>query len=338
MAIQMSNDQIAALGPDRDTVSRTAWVAWVVIALSAWAAVVASSGRGDEILAQWPVAVAMLLGSYFAGSTPLGGGVVGFPVLVLGFDFDASVGRDFSFAIQAVGMTSASIWILTARYPVAWRWLRPALIGAAISTPLGCMVLAPVLSDLGSKLTFAVLVGAYGLVQLSQRKELTEARARTDSAEGSDWKVGVPLGLMGGALSVACGSGSDVVIYIALMLYLGVELRCALYTSVILMAWTSILGILTQLSLGEVGVPVTDAWLAAAPVVLFGAPLGALVSAKIPRAFTLNLVTLLCLGQVIWFCLHEGLSLTAQLGVWLAVFVGFAVLLGGRRLQRRSRS
>ena len=189
---------------------------------------------------------------------------------------------------------------------------------------------------------YAALISVAGAFLLTPSTSyglgVDEARARTDSAEGSDWKVGVPLGLMGGALSVACGSGSDVVIYIALMLYLGVELRCALYTSVILMAWTSILGILTQLSLGEVGVPVTDAWLAAAPVVLFGAPLGALVSAKIPRAFTLNLVTLLCLGQVIWFCLHEGLSLTAQLGVWLAVFVGFAVLLGGRRLQRRSRS
>ena len=146
--------------------SRWIWGLWASAAIALWAALVSGHGAVTEVWEQWPVAMAMLFGSYFAGSTPLGGGVVGFPVLVLGFDFDASVGRDFSFAIQAVGMTSASLWILSARYPVAWNWLRPAMVGAALSTPVGCMYLAPVLSDLGSKLTFTVLVGAYGLVQL----------------------------------------------------------------------------------------------------------------------------------------------------------------------------
>ena len=80
----MSNEQISSLASHEEQVSRTAWGTWVILALVAWAALVASHGRTDEIIAQWPVAAAMLLGSYFAGSTPLGGGVVGFPLLVLG--------------------------------------------------------------------------------------------------------------------------------------------------------------------------------------------------------------------------------------------------------------
>ncbi|MDZ7791496.1 MAG: hypothetical protein U5L08_13585 [Xanthomonadales bacterium] len=78
---------------------------WLVIGLDYWATAVN----------HWPIALAMTLGSYAAGSTPMGGGTIGFPVLVLLFEMPASLGRDFSFAVQAIGMTSASIFILARR-------------------------------------------------------------------------------------------------------------------------------------------------------------------------------------------------------------------------------
>jgi uncharacterized membrane protein YfcA len=320
--------------PSRPSYLRYGWHGWALASIVLWVALFTSHERPSDVTEQWPVAVAMLLGSYFAGSTPLGGGVVGFPILVLGFGFDASVGRDFSFAIQSVGMTSASIWILTAGQPVAWRWLRPAMLGAAVATPLGCVYLAPVVSDLGSKLTFSILVGAYGIVQLRQRRRLMTTPQERPPSQSSPWAIGAAMGILGSALSVACGSGADVVIYIGLMLFLGTEIRCALYTSVVLMAWTSILGTLSQAGLGQMSPQVQDAWLAAAPVVLFGAPLGAFVAARIPRRITLGIVTFLCLGQVVWLCVHEGMGLSAQLGVWLAVFAGFALLEAATRLQR----
>jgi uncharacterized membrane protein YfcA len=152
--------------------------------------------------------------------------------------------------------------------------------------------------------------------------------------ESNPWLIGVVMGVLGSVLSVACGSGADVVIYIGLMLFLGTEIRCALYTSVVLMAWTSIIGIVTQVGAGHVSPHVADAWLVSAPVVLFGAPLGAFVAALIPRRVTLGIVTFLCLGQVVWLCVHEGMGLEAQLAVWLAVFAGFAILEAATRLQR----
>ena len=89
--------------PGRPSYLRFGWHAWALASIVLWVALFTSHERPSAVTEQWPVAVAMLLGSYFAGSTPLGGGVVGFPILVLGFGFDASVGRDFSFAIQSVG-------------------------------------------------------------------------------------------------------------------------------------------------------------------------------------------------------------------------------------------
>ena len=59
----------------------------------------------------YPIMIAMVLGSMIAGSTPLGGGVVAFPVSVLVLGFSPDQGRDFCLLIQSVGMTAASFLI-----------------------------------------------------------------------------------------------------------------------------------------------------------------------------------------------------------------------------------
>eukprot|EP00984_Skeletonema_dohrnii_P002130 scaffold724_cov107-Skeletonema_dohrnii-CCMP3373.AAC.6 len=63
----------------------------------------------------YPLSIAMIFGSLIAGSTPLGGGVVAFPVSVLSIKFTPSQGRDFSLMIQSCGMTAASFLVLTKR-------------------------------------------------------------------------------------------------------------------------------------------------------------------------------------------------------------------------------
>ena len=79
------------------------FVIWLLLFYSAWLAFVLFGNHLETVLVHWPMAAAMALGSYVAGSTPMGGGTVGFPVLVLLMDLPATLGRDFSFAIQAVG-------------------------------------------------------------------------------------------------------------------------------------------------------------------------------------------------------------------------------------------
>lgn len=79
---------------------------WLVIAIR------------EEILSTsfktfYPLSIAMIFGSLIAGSTPLGGGVVAFPVSVLFIGFTPSQGRDFSLMIQSVGMSGASYLVLS---------------------------------------------------------------------------------------------------------------------------------------------------------------------------------------------------------------------------------
>lgn len=66
----------------------------------------------------------MAIGFYAAGSTPMGGGTVGFPILVLLFKQSSMLGRDFSFTVQNIGMTSAAILIIRRRQPVEWPMVR----------------------------------------------------------------------------------------------------------------------------------------------------------------------------------------------------------------------
>jgi len=66
----------------------------------------------DDFFARfWPMTLAMILGSLIAGSTPLGGGVVAFPVAVLVIGFKPADGRDFTVLIQTVGMNCAAYLI-----------------------------------------------------------------------------------------------------------------------------------------------------------------------------------------------------------------------------------
>ena len=94
-----------------------------------------AGGHVSELYARWSIALAMSLGSYFAGSTPIGGGTVGFPVLVMLQGEPSGMGRDFGFAIQSIGMVSASLFIWSQVIQVHGSLLRWALLGSMLGTP-----------------------------------------------------------------------------------------------------------------------------------------------------------------------------------------------------------
>ena len=59
----------------------------------------------------WPMGVAMVLGSFVAGSTPLGGGVVAYPVSQLVLNVTTEHARDASVLVQSIGMNAAA-WLI----------------------------------------------------------------------------------------------------------------------------------------------------------------------------------------------------------------------------------
>jgi uncharacterized membrane protein YfcA len=309
------------------------WLAWLLVFYSLWGLLVFGHAGWQTVAEHWPIALAMAFGSYVAGSTPMGGGSVGFPVLVLFFDQPASLGRDFSFAVQSVGMVSASIFILARRQPLAWAMLKGAMLGALVGTPLGIVFVAPLVPELWIKVVFAVIWASFGVLHLYRINEISSHVGMTSPGESWDFRVGLLVGLGAGAtVAAVTGVGIDMVIYAALVLLCRADLKISIPTSVLIMAFTSVLGIGFKLAFTGVQPGVYENWLAAAPVVALGAPLGVFAVALIGRKPTLLFVAVLCVAQFVWTC-HAERAALGSTGVGLAVFAVLLVLLGFERLR-----
>lgn len=282
------------------------WLLWLAGFYAAWLWLVIGLGYWPDAKEHWPIALAMALGSYAAGSTPMGGGTVGFPVLVLLFDMPASLGRDFSFAVQSIGMVSASIFILSRRQPLALSILKGSILGTVVGLPLGIFAIAPFIPELWIKLVFAVVWAGFGLLHLYRINEIADRSGMIEFNERWDFRLGVVLGFFSSAAVVSVtGVGIDMVVYAALVLLCRADLKIAIPTSVVIMAFASAYGVaIKNLTVGmQPGV--FENWLAAAPVVALGAPLGVFIVALISRKPTLLFVAALCVGQFIWTCVNE---------------------------------
>ena len=302
---------------------------WLLIFYAAWLSVLCLvEGSCALALEHWPMAAAMSAGSYFAGSTPMGGGTVGFPVLVLLFGLPASLGRDFSFAVQAIGMTSAAIYIYAAGQPLAKRMLGSAVVGACVGTPLGLTFIAPVIPGPLAKLLFAIVWASFGILTLQRVDELARQEGVLVDSLKVERVTGFLTGLLGSALVASItGVGVDMIIYVVLVLARRADSRVGIPTSVVLMAITSIIGVFWQtLVTGDVHPDVFGNWLAAAPVVAIGAPFGALIVTRLGRKPTLLVVAVLCLGQFAWTLSQE----YDRLGL-----VGIGLVLGGLFIVQR---
>jgi hypothetical protein len=111
------------------------------------------------------------------------------------------------------------------------------------------------------------------------------------------------------------------------------------------MAFTSVFGIIIKNATTGLRPGVFENWLAAAPIVALGAPLGAFMVDLIGRKPTLLFVAVLCVGQFLWTCYTERSALglggllvsLAAVGLFLLGFEKLrawgAVLVGERKEQ-----
>lgn len=316
---------------------------WLAVFYTIWLTIIITGNHWHTLREHWGIATAMAMGSYVAGSTPMGGGTVGFPILVLLFKLPATLGRDFSFAVQSIGMTSATILILCRRQHLEWVLLRWSLLGSLIGTPLGIFFFAPLIPELAIKILFAVVWASFGVLHLRRTNDICANIGETGAAHAFDRKVGFAVGLLGGALVASVtGVGIDMILYAVMVLLMRADLKTAIPSSVVIMAFTSLVGIATKNLFTGVQPGVYENWLAAAPVVALGAPLGAFIVDKIGRKPTLLVVAVLCVIQFLW-TLQQELGRIGWIGVFLCAVAVVVFNLGfewlwrvGDKLERRS--
>ncbi len=321
---------------------------WLGAFYLVWALIVFGGGWWTTVTEHWQIAAAMAAGSYVAGSTPMGGGTIGFPILTLLLDQSADIGRTFSFAVQSIGMTSASIFILATGRPVALRLLRWSMIGAVIGTPIGLALLAPIVPGEIVKVLFAVVWASFGVMTLAKVFEFARVQGITPVEASFDRAWGLFIGVFGGlCVASLTGVGIDMLLYTALVLVRRADLRIAIPTSVVIMAFTSLVGLASSVILEQadparyaISPEVFYNWMAAAPIVALGAPFGAFIVSIVSRTPTLIFVSILCIGQFIWTCVDLRLPFTtiaiASGGVVIANGVFHLLYRYGKRLAVRA--
>ncbi len=234
----------------------------------------------------------MLFGSFVAGSTPLGGGAVAFPVFTKLFFIEAEQAKLFSLFIQSIGMSFAAILFYSLNIKIVWRWILLLLPGSCLGLWLGLIYFS---FDGGTiKLLFSLFALVTGVFLIK-----THATARQQNNELqkiSSWLI-FSIGLPAGIFTSLIGSGADTLLFFILVVIFKTNARSIIPTTVTYMAMCSIVGTIITLFRQDTIISefVLNSWLVAAPVVAIGAPLGGYVMSRINSA---QLLVLIC--SVIW--------------------------------------
>ena len=268
----------------------------------------------------------MVFGSFIAGATSEGGGAVAFPVFTKVLHIAPRDAKIFSLAIQSVGMTAATLTIIAMRIAVEWRWIRWASLGGVFGVVFSSLLLAPMLQAALLKMLFSAMIVSFALTLSILNWQ--ERRYNPSMPVFGRREKGIMLltGFIGGCMTGLVGNGIDIICFSVMVLLFRLSEKVSTPTSVILMAVNALAGFFLHLwVIGGFTEQVEHYWLAAVPVVVVGAPLGAYCCTKInSKAIAWILIALIALELISSLCL---IPLTARIaGVSLAVFAAFSLV------------
>eukprot|EP00435_Cladocopium_sp_Y103_P068287 s265_g31.t1 len=302
------------------------------------------------------MSLTMIFGSLVAGSTPVGGGAVAFPVMVLFIKLSAEDGRDFSLMIQSVGMSSASFLILYAKRHLCHFWL---IMWMTISAVPGLILgLEVATSSRITALGFTTAVSCFAIAFFYHREctrqdardgSRTESQAveawdllRFDLESSIGWRrvpftflpwlltaLACVFGMAGGFLTAKLGSGADMLAYIFGILWNSLVPKEAQMSenmltasSVVIMAICSVLGTCLRMLTAEISHEVMLCWAACVPVVVLGAPLGSMLLSPSSTKFLRRCFYLFVLLQFISMGVFQ---LKADLVAWTVVLIAVLI-------------
>ncbi len=300
----------------RDGAWRWRWGPSAVATLI-WLVAVGAGDQFGRVAEHWESTVTMLAGSFLAGSSPEGGGAVAFPVFTKALEVPAPVARTFGLSIQAIGMGMASLAILIAGRPIHRRAVLVATPAAIVGLLLGMFVLGRSAEPFWPstvpvpwiKATFSIVLATATVLMLRQLWLGTRSTKEPVIVDGRTWNERTDVGLVlvagaGGVLSSLTGTGANILVFLFLVVVVGVLPKTALPSCILVMAAVSMVGLaLLALADGQFDLAIDDGrvtavdgqpidlavgagdllglWLAAVPVVIWGAPLGSLAASLV---------------------------------------------------------
>lgn len=262
----------------------------------------------SNFISQISIAITMVFGSFIAGGTALGGGAVAFPVMTKLLGIEPATAKVFSLAIQSFGMTAASIAIIFGGIKYYRSILLIALLGALPGVFISLFLIADLFPRLATKSLFSLFLFVFAITLIRSNWQ-ERCRFSFDSTFKNHSLIVFITAFFGGMVSGLIGSGADVAIFALLMLYFKANLKVATATSVLVMAVTSVFAsTINYFFLNTIDQQISQYVLAAIPVVIVGAPLGAYFCAKVSKSIMLGLLLVLISLEVV-FTTYEVLNI-----------------------------
>ena len=261
------------------------YLIFLVAVLLCWIVYVRHIDLSDLYARRWPAALTMIFGSFVAGSSPEGSAAISYPIFTLLLNIPPPTARNFSFAIQSIGMTGATLLIIGLRIKVEWNYIRFVTLGGIFGLIFGTYKIVPLVSPIMAKLFFVSLWLSFGIALWRENRRIS----RKVFDEISDFKTAdksrlILFGFIGGIISSLFGTGINIFTYCIMTIYYGVSEKVATPSSVVIMTIETILGFFIHAQIVNDFQPAAfEMWIACVPLVVFFAPLGAFVVHQLPR-------------------------------------------------------
>lgn len=249
----------------------------------------------------WLAPITMIFGSFIAGASSEGGGAVAFPVFTLLMNIPPDTARNFSFAIQSIGMTAASTLIIGLKIPISWHAIRYTTFSGALGLVLGSFYLAPYVPPAEMKLIFVSIWLSFGFaLYLINKRQNRVVVNELQLKNNKDKALILVFSFIGGLITSIFGNGIDIFTFCLFTLYFNLNEKIATPTSVVIMTINTILGFFLHLVIIRDFQPqALNFWLCSIPVVLIFAPLGAYFVSQISRIAIASLLYLIITVQYI---------------------------------------
>ena len=243
----------------------------------------------------------IIFGSFIAGSSPEGSAAISYPVYTLLLKIPPANARNFSFAIQSIGMTSASLLILNLKIKVEWNYIKYVTAGGIFGLIFGTYYIVPLISPPMAKLFFVSLWLSFGLVLwYENRKPKREVFDSISNFAKTDMARLIIMGLIGGMISSIFGTGINIFSFCFMTIYYRINEKVAVPSSVIIMTIETILGFFLHAGvIKDFQRQSFEMWLVCVPFVAFFAPLGAFVINKVSRKFISTFLYIILFVQFI---------------------------------------
>lgn len=288
-----------ALGIHRITKWPLVYIFYLLVVLIVWSFATRDLNYDELFSNNWKVMLTMFFGAFIAGSSPEGSASIAYPVFTLLLKIHPEDARNFAFAIQSIGMTAASVFILNKRIAVDWKYIAYISISGMPGLILGSFLLAPYIAPSTAKFIFVSLWFGFGLVlwQINRGNEVMRL-SKLPELNSTDAAALIVCGFLGGLISSIFGTGINILSYCFLVSYYHLSEKVATPSSVIIMTIETILGFMLHgWIIKDFSDTSREMWLSCIPLVIFLAPLGAFAVQRMPRKMVARFLSFILVIQ-----------------------------------------